>query len=46
MAATLKEEFTALKDGAPPLTDRKLELALRAQSSSSFGVSVQFGDNH
>lgn len=46
VAATLKEEFTALKKGTPPLTDRKLKLALRAQSSSSFGVSVQFGDNY
>lgn len=46
VAATLKQEFTAFKEGTFMGTARKLRLALRAQSSSSFSVSVQFGDNY
>lgn len=48
VAATLRgnQNFMALKGPTPTSTDRKMKLVLRAQSSSSFGVSVQFGDNY
>lgn len=41
-----EKEGTALSEGTATLTGRKLKLALRAQSSSSFGVSIQLGDNY
>lgn len=48
VAATLRgnKNFMALKGPTPTSTDRKMKLVLRAQSSSSFGVSVQFGDDY
>lgn len=48
VAATLRgnKTFMALTGPTPTSTDGKRKLVLRAQSSSSFGVSVQFGDDY